>query len=233
MGQIHRFATLSSNKTDFDQICREAFKSWKDCGYSYSFLRSCKSKVLKNLNRQIHFKPGFYSCNSPICVVCKYALYSQVLSTKTGMALIKHRITCKSMNAIYLISCANCSQRYIGQTGRTLATRIKEHLYGIRTNKDHNVSRHFSVCGIESFRFTGIDVVTNLSRRLLKENKWIQRYDSLHPNGLNERLNKSKQITCILPHSELTNRLKDMIKGIVPDTVFGYTRSENLEQLLR
>ena len=35
---------------------------------------------------------------------------------------------------VYQIPCANCNLCYIGQTGRDLSLRIKEHNYNIRSN---------------------------------------------------------------------------------------------------
>ena len=43
-------------------------------------------------------------------------------------------------NLIYNISCADCSTSYIGQTSRTLRTRVKEHKNLSKGKPDHQIS---------------------------------------------------------------------------------------------
>ena len=40
------------------------------------------------------------------------------------------------MGCVYKLSCMDCPKFYIGQTGRDLSLRIKEHKYAVRTAKD-------------------------------------------------------------------------------------------------
>ncbi|EYC13230.1 hypothetical protein Y032_0044g1047 [Ancylostoma ceylanicum] len=51
-------------------------------------------------------------CISESCIVCPYG--------RTG--------DCAQMGVIYQLQCLTCSETYIGETGRTLGVRIKEHL---------------------------------------------------------------------------------------------------------
>jgi dsDNA-specific endonuclease/ATPase MutS2 len=41
-------------------------------------------------------------------------------------------------SGIYKITCQSCQKVYIGQTGRNLKTRFKEHIRSIRFNKDES-----------------------------------------------------------------------------------------------
>ena len=43
---------------------------------------------------------------------------------------------------IYQIPCANCEHVYIGQTGRNLSLRIKEHKYNISGNHSSALTEH-------------------------------------------------------------------------------------------
>ena len=43
-----------------------------------------------------------------------------------------------SEGCIYEIPCKNCNCRYIGQSGKGLATRIKQHKYSVRTGQMSN-----------------------------------------------------------------------------------------------
>ena len=48
---------------------------------------------------------------------------------------LKGEFTCKTTGVIYIISCNKCNKQYIGQTGRTLHDRIREHMYSIVKNE--------------------------------------------------------------------------------------------------
>ena len=44
----------------------------------------------------------------------------------------------KASGVVYQIPCKNCNQVYIGETGRTLATRLQEHKDDVRKNAKNN-----------------------------------------------------------------------------------------------
>ncbi|OCT58444.1 hypothetical protein XELAEV_18002117mg [Xenopus laevis] len=61
---------------------------------------------------------------------------------------LQHYATCDTCNAVYLLKCP-CGMVYVGQTGRPVKTRIKEHHGNSRNYKkgtytDTAVARHFS-----------------------------------------------------------------------------------------
>ena len=60
-------------------------------------------------------------CETPNCVVCPYGRAGDCL--KSGV--------------IYLIHCMACGSEYIGERGRPLCLRVKEHLAGMRRSKTH------------------------------------------------------------------------------------------------
>ena len=70
---------------------------------------------------------------------------------------------------------------YIGETGRRLDDRIRDHLYDIRKNDQSKpVSRHFNSSNhsISDFAAFGLS----------KEMRLIYAFDTLNPHGINERL---------------------------------------------
>ncbi|VDL65011.1 unnamed protein product [Nippostrongylus brasiliensis] len=72
------------------------------------------------------------SCSTPSCVVCAHG--------KVG--------DCTTTGVVYLITCQSCKEEYVGETGRPLCVRVKEHLDGLRRGTlstplgEHKVRRH-------------------------------------------------------------------------------------------
>ena len=94
---------------------------------------------------------------------------------------------------IYCITCTLCKKLYIGETGRRLGDRFREHLRNVeKDDKDASkpVARHFnlpnhskehmSICGL--FLHQG----TTDSRKNL-EQRFIFQIGTLNPHGINER----------------------------------------------
>ena len=101
--------------------------------------------------------------------------------------------TCTSANVIYCITCTLCNKLYIGETGRRLGDRFREHLRDVEKNdKDASkpVARHFNlpnhskkhmaICGLS------LHLGTTESRKNL-EQKFIFQIGTLNPHGINER----------------------------------------------
>ncbi|OCT82773.1 hypothetical protein XELAEV_18025307mg [Xenopus laevis] len=112
---------------------------------------------------------------------------------------IKQYATCETENVIYLLKCP-CGKGYVGQTSRSIKTRIKEHRGNIRNYKqgsptDTTVSRHFNLANHNQTQLKwmvleviqtpqrGGDMKQYLSQR---ETFWIKRLDTLQPLGMND-----------------------------------------------
>ena len=106
---------------------------------------------------------------------------------------ITDRFTCTSANVIYCITCTLCNKLYIGETGRRLGDRFREHLRDVEKNdKDASkpVARHFNlpnhsikhmaICGLS------LHLGTTESRKNL-EQKFIFQIGTVNPHGINER----------------------------------------------
>lgn len=59
--------------------------------------------------------------------------------------------TCNTTNVTYLFSCyVCCGPVYVGETGRTMRERLREHLWDIRACRDRVVANHFNSKGHSS-----------------------------------------------------------------------------------
>ena len=138
-----------------------------------------------------------FNSTSKVIVVTSHNI-SQSVSRCSYLNHLKHvkitdRFTCTSANVIYCITCTLCNKLYIGETGRRLGDRFREHLRDVEKNdKDASkpVARHFNlpnhskkhmaICGLS------LHLGTTESRKNL-EQKFIFQIGTLNPHGINER----------------------------------------------
>ena len=78
--------------------------------------------------------------------------------------------------------------QYVGETGRQLYKRGREHLYNIDINKEA-IGEHFNSKGHAKHHFT-IQVIEKVvpdtvNFRLERESMWIRKLDTRTPRGLN------------------------------------------------
>lgn len=107
---------------------------------------------------------------SETCVTCKSALQPN---------------RCQQKNVVYCITCINCQNLYIGETGRTIGSRIKEHL----SMKKQTVYRHIKSHGDVLCDHTAIswkilhNNIQNANERKCIEAIEIQQCSSIIMNG--------------------------------------------------
>jgi hypothetical protein len=105
------------------------------------------------------------------------------------MSFMKHK---KNINVIYAIVCTRCKKTYIGETGRRLADRFREHLYSITQDKGTPIDTNFNQAGHEGIRDIQVTALVSFSgndrNRLSLENRLIARFGVLFPAGLNRTL---------------------------------------------
>lgn len=230
--QIRRWATRCSDRLDFNNTCKHVFRIWNHFGYTFSFLRQQKRLVLNNLNLTSTWSFGFRKCSD-----CRYC--SNALSTIFIPHKLPHRIlgnfTCKSSCVVYCILCIKCYVMYIGQTGRCLFQRISEHLGNIRRKDKSPLYQHFQNCDIKNFKYFAIDSSNDKDKRLNKETRWIERLNTIFPNGLNTLTDKTNdvKVSCILPHSNISQKINQQIRSICENNQIPlrsvYTCSKNLK----
>ena len=146
------------------------------------------SNFLVRSKIQEHEIGGTFSCGHNRCVTCNHILNTDNISGPTGSFRINKTFTCTSEGVVYAITCLKCGELYIGETGRMLKTRFREHLSYIRTKKaDNELSLHFNGPGhsIDDVAVSGLFFESETNRRRLMESKIITRLGTLAPQGLN------------------------------------------------
>ena len=91
---------------------------------------------------------------------------------------------------VYAIQCQACHKIYIGETGRRLGDRFREHLRSTRLpDSDLPVGRHFASPGHTTQDMLLVSVIrsgfTDATDRGSFEARMIFRHHTLHPGGLN------------------------------------------------
>jgi GIY-YIG catalytic domain len=137
-------------------------------------------------------QPGMHKCTNRRCKACKLYIIDDVKFKSfynKRIFDIKHSLSCRSFNVIYLISCKRCGMQYVGQTGRALGDRINDHLSNIRTVKSTPVALHFNLQdhSIEDFQISAIEQIpdSSLQHRLIKESTWQNLLQTAYPLGIN------------------------------------------------
>ena len=138
-------------------------------------------------------KPGTFKCARSQCKTCPFVQNADKISGPKRSVKITDRFTCTSANVIYCITCTLCKKLYIGETGRQLGDRFREHLRDVeKDDRDASkpVARHFnlpnhskehmSICGLS------LHQGTTDSRKNL-EQKFTFQIGTLNPHGINER----------------------------------------------
>lgn len=122
---------------------------------------------------------------------CNYIVsHTSIVGPKSSVQITDH-IVCTDSNVIYCIKCSRCNLLYVGETGRRLGDRIREHIYDIRKGDlTKPVSRHFNSANhsLNDFVVFGLSLFSgNNDCRKTKEMRLIHLLGTHAPNGLNER----------------------------------------------
>ena len=103
-------------------------------------------------------------------------------------------VSCKTGNVVYMLTCNKCNMRYVGETGRSLKCRIKEHIYNLQANSSKNKNsraklyKHLKTCG-SGFSTQIIELLGALgpNERKIREDFWIKRLKTVYPYGMNDK----------------------------------------------
>ena len=82
------------------------------------------------------------------CKTCPFICNVEKLSGPKRSIKITDHLTCTSANVIYCITCTLHKKLYIGETGRRLGDRFREHLRDVEKdgkNASKPVARHFNL----------------------------------------------------------------------------------------
>ena len=139
-------------------------------------------------------QPGTFKCTRTRCKTCPFISNMVKISGPNRSAKITDHFTCISANVIYCITCTLCKKIYIGETGRRLADRFREHLRDVEkndTDASKPVARHFNLPYHSDHNMTifGLSLHPgNTESRKNLEQKFVFQLDTLYPHGINERL---------------------------------------------
>jgi hypothetical protein len=133
---------------------------------------------------------GIKPCNEP-CSVCPYIDTSKEFhsnQTKEKFQMTES-FNCSTKGIIYLTTCTHCNKQYVGQSGRKLKERIKEHLYNILQKKEVT-GVHYSLPGHSHWNFK-VQIIERVTPntptyRLEREDHWIKKLATKIPLGLNK-----------------------------------------------
>jgi hypothetical protein len=150
----------------------------------------CCAKLPAEKTRTTRQLIGVKPCNTP-CSICPYIHLSKEINSSVTKQkfLMTGQYNCSTRGLIYLTTCSHCKKQYVGQTGRTLRERIKEHLLNIY-HKREVTGLHYSLPGHShgDLKVQVIEKVTpnTPSYRLEREELWIKRLATKFPHGLNK-----------------------------------------------
>ena len=190
---VHQIRKILLSNCDILQSRNEVAKIFKDPPL-IAYKRDTNIR-----DRLVHSKlpgatkrpPGTTPCDRPNCKICPFISTStDVTGPRSQMRVTKY-FNCITYNLIYVIHCTQCSKIYIGETGRTLETRFKEHLADIKHNRDKPVANHFNSPNhsVHHARVKGLWLMktSNPKDRKDMESHLIEKLGSRNPLGLNEK----------------------------------------------
>ena len=157
-------------------------------------------------SRSRNDKRGCSFCPKTNCRYCRLLNKTgKIKSTTTGILHnTMRKISCRSSNLIYAITCTNCSIQYVGQTLKRLKDRFVGHFGDINNaNQDKPIGKHFSRedhRGIDDVQISILEFIKMPPRspqaitiRHRVEKNWTHVLRTLAPQGLN--LENPKQYT--------------------------------------
>ena len=149
--------------------------------------------VLVRSSFQTNDQPRTFKCARSRCKTCPFIHNMGKMSGPKRSIKISDQFTCTFANVIYCITCTHCKKLYIGDTGRRLGDRIREHLRDVERNDKYaskpvaihfnlpnHSKKHMAVCGLS------LHLAISESRKTL-EQKFIFQISILNPHGINKR----------------------------------------------
>ena len=132
------------------------------------------------------------TCNRRKCVTCPHINPASKIVGPKGYFDIKSNFSCVSEGLVYVIECKKCGSLYVGETGRKLGDRFREHRRNVINRKIENeVASHFCRAGhcVEDMMISGVLCVRDSSKRKLSEQKLISKLGSVLGYGMNVDFN--------------------------------------------
>ena len=140
----------------------------------------------------LHQSPDTFPCNRTVCRTCPHVNSSSTTETPKGHVYIMGHFSCITEHVVYCLSCTKCpSIVYIGETGRRLADRFREHRRDIINGRnDLPVPAHFNQPNHTQLEDMKVGVLkaglTNQEYRKKQEMMLIFKYGTVGPRCLNQ-----------------------------------------------
>lgn len=168
-------------------------------------------------------------CGYPNCTTCPHLLETSSITTnKKKTVYLRENLNCRTEGVIYAIRCTNCNILYVGQSSRSLHKRLTQHRSDINTNKETQIATHFTkVCPDINYlkiiplehvqrqildTFMDLFATEDLTNLLRREQIWIQKLNTLFPNGLNKRTDIPPPIPFILKYNDQSGKINKLVK---------------------
>jgi len=138
-------------------------------------------------------------CGSNRCKTCPVyntsSRFTSSFTNKSYPVFSSVSLSCHSFDIIYLITCKECGQQYVGQTTQRLHIRVSGHRNNIKNNRKI-IGRHFAQEGhhmsiqvIEKmYRVQGENDSAFTQRILERESYWMRELGTIFPYGLNDHV---------------------------------------------
>ena len=139
--------------------------------------RNLKDKLVRSRIKGVQ-QVDTNKCGRRVCVTCSHICTDKVVVGPSGTFEVKTDFTCESVDVVYCIQCRKCGELYVGETGRKLKDRFREHRNSVaqeQTGKE--VAEHFNSDGhsVEDMQVLGLYKARELVFRRLMEQKIIAR----------------------------------------------------------
>ena len=147
-----------------------------------------RSKLRHRTDGEAAVTPGTHTCSQVNCKTCPFLDNDTKVRGPKASFSIRRSFSCNSSNIVYVIRCTLCHMLYVGETKRTLAIRVKEHLSYIAKQNEQPTSLHFNLPGhsMNNFRVQGLWLAKgdNTDRKII-ESMLINRLGTKTPYGIN------------------------------------------------
>ena len=139
----------------------------------------------------LHQSPDTFPCNRTVCRTCPHVNSSSTITTPKGHVYITGHFSYITEHVVYCLSCTKCpSIVYIGETGRRLADRFREHRRDIINGRnDLPVPAHFNQPNHtqEDIKVAVLKAgLTSQEYRKKQEMRLIFKYGTVGSRGLNQ-----------------------------------------------
>ncbi len=135
---------------------------------------------------------GTTPCDRSRCLTCNHITNTTRIIGPRGYFDVKERFTCISEGVVYAIECKKCGSLYIGETGRRLADRFREHRNNVlKDRKDNEVAGHFNQDGhcVGDMQVYDVRHIRDVNSRKLAEQKIISQLGCFLGSGMNVDFN--------------------------------------------